>query len=91
MNLHTLSVAAAAVTLLVAAGCAVTRGQETVGAYVGDATISTQIKSRFVENKDVEAASIKVETLSGPVMLSRSPRTPPRGPRQRPSRAASTA
>ena len=60
----------AAVALLGTAGCAVTRGQETVGAYVDDATITTQIKSRFIENKDVDAASIKVETLNGTVMLS---------------------
>jgi len=60
----------AAVLLIGASGCAVTRGQETVGAYVDDATITTQIKSRFVENKDVDAASIKVETLNGTVMLS---------------------
>jgi hyperosmotically inducible periplasmic protein len=62
--------AIAAFALLTASGCAVTRGQETVGAYVDDATITTQIKSRFVENKDVDAASIKVETLNGTVMLS---------------------
>ena len=61
---------AAAIALLSAAGCAVTRGQETVGAYVDDATITTQIKGRFVENKAVDAASIKVETLNGTVMLS---------------------
>jgi len=60
----------AAATLLALPGCAVTRGQETVGAYVDDATITTQIKSRFVSNKDVDAASIKVETLNGTVMLS---------------------
>lgn len=56
--------------LLAASGCAVTRGQETVGAYVDDATITTQIKSRFVANKEVDAASIRVETLNGTVMLS---------------------
>jgi osmotically-inducible protein OsmY len=55
--------------LLTAAGCAVTRGQESAGAYVDDATITTQIKSRFVENKDVDASSIGVETLNGTVML----------------------
>jgi osmotically-inducible protein OsmY len=60
----------AAASLLALPGCAVTRGQETVGAYVDDATITTQIKSRFVSNKDVDAASIKVETLNGTVMLS---------------------
>jgi hyperosmotically inducible periplasmic protein len=61
---------AAAATLLVATGCAVSRGQETVGAYVDDATITTQVKGRFVDDKDVAAASIKVETLNGTVMLS---------------------
>ena len=71
MNLRTpLASAAVMVALLVTSGCAVMRGQETVGAYVDDATITTQIKSRFVENKDVAASSIKVETLNGTVMLS---------------------
>jgi hyperosmotically inducible protein len=67
-----ISVAAAiaAAALLMGAGCAVTRGQESVGAYVDDATITTQVKSRFVENKDVDAVSIRVETLNGTVMLS---------------------
>lgn len=65
-----IAAATASVVLLVGTGCAVTRGQETVGAYIDDATITTQIKSRFVENKEVDAASIKVETLNGNVMLS---------------------
>ena len=60
----------AAIALISNVGCAVTRGQETVGAYIDDATITTQIKSRFVENKVVDAASIQVETLNGTVMLS---------------------
>lgn len=60
----------AAAALLTASGCAVTRGQESVAACVDDATITTQIKSRFVENKDVAASSIGVETLNGTVMLS---------------------
>jgi osmotically-inducible protein OsmY len=66
----TLAATVAAIALLSASGCAVTRGQETVGAYVDDATMTTQIKSRFVSNKDVDAASIKVETLNGTVLLS---------------------
>ena len=67
---HAFTAAFAALVLLTASGCAVTRGQETVGAYVDDTTITTQIKSRFVENKEVDAASIRVETLNGTVMLS---------------------
>lgn len=71
MNIRTtLAVAIAAAALLATAGCAVTRGQETVGAYIDDSTITTQIKSRFVENKEVDASSISVETLNGAVMLS---------------------
>jgi hyperosmotically inducible protein len=66
----TIAAATASVALLFGSGCAVTRHQETAGAYVDDATITTQIKSRFVENKEVDAASIKVETLNGTVMLS---------------------
>ena len=71
MNLRTPLIAAmAALVLLSTAGCAVTRGQETVGAYVDDATITTKIKARFVDNKDVDASAISVETLNGTVMLS---------------------
>lgn len=71
MNIRTTFVAAAsAIVLITASGCAVTRGQETVGAYVDDAAITTKIKARFVDNKDVDTLSIKVETLNGTVMLS---------------------
>ena len=59
-----------AIVLLTTSGCAVTRGQETTGAYIDDAALTTRIKARFVENKAVDAASIKVETLNGTVMLS---------------------
>jgi len=57
-------------TLLTASGCAVTRGQETVGSYVDDAAITTAVKARFMDNPDVDATSIRVETLNGTVMLS---------------------
>ena len=66
----TLAAAMTAVVLLTTAGCAVTRGQETVGAYVDDAAITTSVKTRFIDNKEVDASSIKVETLNGTVMLS---------------------
>ena len=66
----TLASAITAVMLLTTAGCAVTRGQESVGAYVDDAAITTAVKAKMVENKEVDAAAIKVETLNGTVMLS---------------------
>lgn len=65
-----LAVTFSTIVLVTASGCAVQRGQQTVGAYIDDAGITTQVKSRFVENKQVDAASITVETLNGTVMLS---------------------
>ena len=71
MQLRTkLASAIAVIALVTASGCAVQRGQETVGAYVDDAAITTSVKARFVDNKDVDAGAIKVETLNGTVMLS---------------------
>ncbi len=55
---------------LILPGCAVSRGQETVGAYIDDAAITTGVKARFFEDKDVAGSSISVETLNGTVMLS---------------------
>ena len=60
-------VAAAAITTT---GCAVSRGQESVGAYIDDSAITTAVKARFVDNKTVDAAAISVETMKGTVMLS---------------------
>ena len=67
---NTLAAAMTAVVLLAATGCAVSRGQQTVGSYVDDAGITTLIKSRFVESKQVDAAAISVATLNVTVMLS---------------------
>jgi len=66
----TLAAAMAAAVLLAATGCAVTRGQQTVGGYVDDAGITTLVKTRMLEDKQVAGTSISVETLNGTVMLS---------------------
>jgi len=71
MNIKTLLAASVtAVALITTAGCAVTRGQESVGAYVDDTAITTSVKARFVDEKSVDASAISVETLNGTVMLS---------------------
>jgi osmotically-inducible protein OsmY len=70
LPLAILLVAASATTVLVTSGCAVTRGQSSVGAYVDDTAITTAVKARFVDNKTVDASAISVETLNGTVMLS---------------------
>jgi len=51
-------------------GCAVERGQESVGAYVDDTTLTTRVKAKFAEDKAVSASSISVETMKGEVHLS---------------------
>jgi hyperosmotically inducible protein len=60
----------ASTAALVGAGCAVTSGQEQVGEYVDDATITTQVKAKMAEDKTVAASRIQVETLKGVVQLS---------------------
>lgn len=66
----TLASVAAAVALITASGCAVTRGQQSAGAYIDDAAITTAVKTSFVDNTNVDASAISVETLNGTVMLS---------------------
>ena len=68
--IRAIALAALAGTTILTAGCAVVRGQETVGAYVDDVAITTAVKAKFVEDKTVDAAAIKVETLNGTVALS---------------------
>jgi len=71
MFIRTALVAAASVVALIAMpGCAVSRGQETTGAYIDDSAITAAVKNSFVQDTKVDAAAISVETLNGTVMLS---------------------
>ncbi len=65
-----LSAAATALLLITASGCAVTRGQESTGAYIDDSAITSSVKARFVDSASVDASAISVETMKGTVMLS---------------------
>lgn len=65
-----LAFAAMAGITVLSTGCAVGRGQETTGAYIDDAGTTAAIKAKFVDDKTVGAAAIKVETLNGTVQLS---------------------
>ena len=65
-----LAFAALAGATIVSTGCSVARNQQTVGAYVDDAGITTAVKTRMAEDKTVSATSISVETLNGTVQLS---------------------
>ncbi len=71
MNIrHNFALSLVVLALAATSGCAVMRDQESVGAYVDDTVITTQIKSRMTESQAVAASSISVETLKGTVMLS---------------------
>ena len=60
----------AGITIIGATGCAVGRGQESVGAFVDDTAITTVVKAKFAEDRTVAATSISVETMKGVVQLS---------------------
>ena len=65
--------AMAGATILTAgltAGCAVGRGQETVGAFVDDSAITTAVKAKYAADPTVAAIAIGVETMNGTVQLS---------------------
>ena len=66
----TLTAAFVALTLVTAAGCAVSRGQQSAGAYVDDTGITATVKTRMLDDERVAGTSITVETLNGTVMLS---------------------
>jgi hyperosmotically inducible protein len=71
MNARQILIASvSAVALIGATGCAVTRDQQSVGAYVDDAALTTRVKAKFAEDKAVSAMAISVETLNGVVQLS---------------------
>lgn len=71
MKLHTTMVALiTGLVILFSVGCSVARDQQTVGEYIDDATITTQVKARMLNDPDVSGTSISVETLNGTVMLS---------------------
>ena len=55
---------------LVTSGCAVMRGQESVGNYVDDKAITTAVKAKLIEDKTTGGLSINVDTLNGEVALS---------------------
>jgi osmotically-inducible protein OsmY len=67
---HFFSALLVCAVLATTAGCAVTRDQQSVGAYVDDTAITTAVKARFIDSKQVDGSAISVETLNGTVMLS---------------------
>lgn len=67
---NVLVAAMVALAAIYSSGCTVASGQGSVGDVVDDSTITTRVKTRFAESKDVAATRISVETLKGVVQLS---------------------
>jgi hyperosmotically inducible periplasmic protein len=61
---------AIAAVLFALGGCAGTAKQESVGEFVDDAVITAKVKSAFVEDKEVSALNVRVDTYKGVVQLS---------------------
>lgn len=70
MRQTAISLALAGLLAFTAAGCAVTRDQSSVGEYIDDSVVTTRVKAKFANDKEVSAMSISVETLKGVVQLS---------------------
>lgn len=56
--------------VLAVTACSVARDQQSVGSYIDDSAITTSVKAKMAEDKNVSATSISVETLKGTVQLS---------------------
>jgi len=52
------------------AGCASTSKEASTGEYIDDSVITTKVKAAFVEDDDLKASEINVETFKGVVQLS---------------------
>lgn len=56
--------------LLALTACAQTSTSKSTGEYIDDATISTRVKARLIEDDQVKAREVNVETYRGVVQLS---------------------
>lgn len=55
---------------LAAAGCSSSPTRESTGEYLDDSALTTRVKAKFVEDPQVSAMRINVETFKGVVQLS---------------------
>ena len=62
--------ALSAIALISVMGCAATATRESTGEYVTDSWITTKVKAALVEDPQVKATEVNVETYKGTVQLS---------------------
>jgi hyperosmotically inducible protein len=59
-----------ALTLMTAVGCASTPEREATGEYIDDSAITAKVKAAILNEPNLSAAEINVETFRGVVQLS---------------------
>jgi hyperosmotically inducible periplasmic protein len=64
------SLSLSAAIMVVLAGCAGNATERSTGQYVDDKTISTKVKTALINDEQVKARNIDVETYKGVVALS---------------------
>lgn len=52
------------------AACASTRTSESTGEYLDDTAITTKVKAQLINDKEISAREVNVETFKGVVQLS---------------------
>jgi len=68
--MKTINAIVATLMLVVSAGCASTRTQESAGEYVDDSAITTKVKTAILQEPGLKSSEISVETFKGVVQLS---------------------
>ncbi len=58
------------IVLVSALGCASTATQESAGEFIDDSWITTRVKASLVQDPEVRATEVNVETFKGVVQLS---------------------
>lgn len=61
---------AAALAVVLLAGCAGSPTEESTGEYIDDTTLSTKVKTTLLQDPQVSGLDINVETFKGEVQLS---------------------
>ena len=67
---RTLSTLAATLALLFVVGCSATQDRESVGEVIDDTVITAKVKAALIDDEELSASEIKVETFKGVVQLS---------------------
>lgn len=65
-----ISAAIFATVAITAVGCSSTSKQASTGEYVDDAVITTKVKAALINDPNVKAREVNVETFKGDVQLS---------------------